>query len=145
MPSIFVLAIWLVYWFEFRFNFFFNSFGVSPKSFKGLLGIFFSPFIHGSAKHLYSNTIPLFLLSMALYYFYNKFANKIILFGVLGSGFLTWILGQEGTYHIGANGRMYWCRWNNLFETRRSCDKRSDGKNFHWGNFQHPDLQSRSY
>jgi len=44
---------------------------------------------------------------MALYYFYNKFANKIILFGVLGSGFLTWVLGQEGTYHIGASSLIY--------------------------------------
>ena len=107
MPLAMVLSIWLVYWFEFRFNFFFNGFGVGPHTWIGLRGILLSPFIHGNIEHLYSNTIPLFLLSLALFYFYNQLAYKIILFGVLGSGLLTWLIGQEGSYHIGASGLIY--------------------------------------
>jgi membrane associated rhomboid family serine protease len=107
MPFVLVLAIWFVYWFEFKFNFFFNAFGVAPKSLIGLRGIVFSPFIHGGIEHLYSNTIPLFLLTLALFYFYHQLAFKILLYGVLSSGFLTWLIGQEGTHHIGASGLIY--------------------------------------
>ncbi|MBW2962229.1 rhomboid family intramembrane serine protease [Mesonia aestuariivivens] len=107
MPAFMVLILWVLYWFEFKFGFNFNSFGIAPQTLKGLRGILFSPFIHGSAKHLYSNTIPLFLLSLALFYFYRKLAYKVLLWGIVISGLLTWLMGQEGSYHIGASGLIY--------------------------------------
>lgn len=105
-PIAFVLLIWLVFWFEVRFGFDFNNFGVYPLTLKGLRGIIFSPFIHGSIQHLYHNTIPLFVLSMALFYFYRPIAWKIIAYGILLSGFLTWCIGRP-SYHIGASGIIY--------------------------------------
>ena len=68
-PVFFVLAMWLVFWFEVRFGFNFSKYGIYPQTLKGLRGVFLSPFLHGSIQHLYHNTIPLFVLSMALFYF----------------------------------------------------------------------------
>lgn len=105
-PILFVLAIWTVFWFEIRFGHDFSDFGVYPQKLKGLLGIVFSPFIHGDIKHLYHNTIPLFILSAALFYFYRPIAWKVLGFGILLSGLITWFIGRPA-YHIGASGLIY--------------------------------------
>ena len=105
-PVFFVLTIWLVFWFEVRFGFNFSRYGVYPQTLKGLRGVLLSPFIHGDIQHIYHNTIPLFVLSMALFYFYKPIAWKVILFGILFSGFLTWCIGRP-SYHIGASGLIY--------------------------------------
>ncbi len=105
-PVFFVLTIWLVFWFEVRFGFNFSKYGVYPQTLKGLRGVVLSPFLHGDIKHIYHNTIPLFVLSMALFYFYKPIAWKVILFGILFSGFFTWCIGRP-SYHIGASGLIY--------------------------------------
>lgn len=105
-PVTFILIIWLVFWFEVRFGYNFSKYGVYPQSFKGLRGVLLSPFIHGDIKHIYHNTIPLFVLSMALFYFYRHIAWKVIFFGILFSGLLTWCIGRP-SYHIGASGLIY--------------------------------------
>ena len=105
-PILFVLCIWIVFWYEVRFGHNFTSFGVYPQKFKGLKGIIFSPFIHGDIKHLYHNTIPLFVLSSALFYFYRHIAWKVLGFGILISGLLTWSFARPA-YHIGASGLIY--------------------------------------
>ena len=105
-PIAFVMLIWLVFWFEVRFGFSFNELGVYPRTLSGLKGIIFSPFIHGSIEHLYHNSIPLFVLSMALFYFYRSISWKIIGFGILFSGLLTWFIARPA-FHIGASGLIY--------------------------------------
>lgn len=105
-PILFVLTIWLVYWFEIRFGVIFNSWGVYPRTLEGLKGILFSPFIHGSVKHLFNNSIPLLVLSTALFYFYSKDSWRVLLFGLLLTGFITWLIGRP-SYHIGASGMVY--------------------------------------
>lgn len=105
-PVLFVLLIWIVFWFEVRFGVSFNDFGVRPRDIKGLRGILFSPFIHGDLKHLFNNTIPLFVLSMALFYFYKRISWQVLLFGLLLTGILTWSIGRPAN-HIGASGIIY--------------------------------------
>lgn len=105
-PVLFVLIIWLVFWFEVRFGFNFSKYGVYPQTLKGLRGVVFSPFIHGDIQHIYHNTIPLFVLSTALFYFYRPITWKVLVFGILFSGFLTWCIGRP-SYHIGASGLIY--------------------------------------
>jgi membrane associated rhomboid family serine protease len=83
-----------------------KSFGIRPQKLEGLFGVFFSPFLHGDIEHLYNNSIPLLVLSLALFYFYHKIAWKVILFGVLFSGLLTWLIADRGN-HIGASGLIY--------------------------------------
>ncbi|NQX85807.1 MAG: rhomboid family intramembrane serine protease [Flavobacteriaceae bacterium] len=105
-PITFVLTIWLVFWVEVRFEFRFNDFGIYPRTLKGLKGLVFSPFIHANLKHLYHNTVPLFVLSIALFYFYRPIAWRIISYGILLSGIVTWIIARPA-YHIGASGLIY--------------------------------------
>ncbi len=106
-PLLFVLLIWIVFWLEVRFGFNFNKWGVQPQKWSGLKGILFSPFIHGSIKHLYSNTLPLLILSTALFYFYRAVAWRVLGLGLLLSGLGTWFLGASGSVHIGASGIVY--------------------------------------
>jgi len=105
-PILFVLIIWLVFWFEVRFGYTFNSYGVYPRTLVGLRGIIFSPFIHSNIEHLYHNSIPLFVLSAALFYFYRAISWKVIFYGIIFSGFLTWCIGRPSN-HIGASGLIY--------------------------------------
>ena len=106
MPLLSVLSIWIVFWVEIRFGINFNDFGINPRKLIGLRGIILSPFIHGSVEHLYNNTIPLATLVAAMFYFYNKDALKVLLVGLVFSGFLTWLIGRP-SYHIGASGLIY--------------------------------------
>lgn len=101
-----VLLIWIVYWFEIKFNMNFTSYGIYPQKIEGLKGILFSTFIHSGIKHLFNNSIPLLLLSMALFYFYREISKPVILYGILITGLLTWIIGRP-SYHIGASGLVY--------------------------------------
>lgn len=106
VPLLAVLVIWTVYWVELAQRLNFNSYGIYPQTVTGLRGVVFSPFIHGSLEHLYNNTIPLAVLLAALFYFYKKIAWKIVVWGILISGFLTWCIGRP-SYHIGASGLIY--------------------------------------
>ena len=106
IPILMVILIWFIYWVEIKFGYNFNKFGLYPRELTGLRGIFFSPFIHGDTSHLFNNSVPLFVLSLCLFYFYERVAVKVILYGTLLTGFLTWIMARE-SYHIGASGVVY--------------------------------------
>ena len=106
IPVLYVVAIWVVYWIEIKFNFNFNKFGILPRNFQGLRGVFFTHFIHSDTKHLFNNSIPLFVLLLSLFYFYKDIGLKILIYGGVLSGFLTWIIARE-SYHIGASGIVY--------------------------------------
>lgn len=106
VPMAAVLLIWVVFWIEVRFRVNLNDLGVYPRTLKGLRGVLFSPFIHGSLSHLYNNTIPVAVLSAALVYFYRDVAFRVLVIGFFVSGILTWIMGRP-SYHIGASGMIY--------------------------------------
>ncbi|MAX04732.1 MAG: rhomboid family intramembrane serine protease [Dehalococcoidia bacterium] len=105
-PILLVLVIWIVYWVEIRFGVDFTDWGVKPRTIKGLRGVLFSPFIHSGINHLWHNTLPLLILSSALFFFYWKRALNILFIGLLVTGFLTWLIGRPA-YHIGASGIIY--------------------------------------
>ena len=56
-----VVVLWFVKWIELKFDIYFGDFGILPKSFSGIKGIFLSPFIHGDISHLLNNSIPIFV------------------------------------------------------------------------------------
>lgn len=106
IPLYLVLFLWIVFWFEVKFGINFNEYGIYPRTLKGLRGILFSPFIHGDIKHLYQNSIPLFVLLFSLLYFYKDIALKIVLYGIFFTGFITWVIARK-SYHIGGSGLIY--------------------------------------
>lgn len=105
-PLYFVLVLWMVFWIERNYNLYFTKFGIYPRTLTGLRGVVLSPFIHGDIKHLFSNSIPLFILLATLFYFYRKIAIKVLLYGTLLTGILTWVIARDA-YHIGASGMVY--------------------------------------
>jgi len=105
-PLFVIFLLWLIYFIEIKFGFNFNKYGLYPHSLIGLRGVFLSPFIHSSANHLFNNSIPLFVMLVSLYYFYRKIANKVLLYGLVLTGLLTWVIARP-SYHIGASGIVY--------------------------------------
>lgn len=87
----------------------FNQLGIYPRQFKGLLGVIFSPLLHGSYSHLFLNSIPLFILTnFVLINGWGTFVS-VTLIVVIITGILTWLLARKA-YHIGASGVImgYW-------------------------------------
>jgi len=105
-PLVAVLSIWTIFLIELRFQVNLNDYGIYPQKLSGLKGVVLSPLIHGSIEHLYNNTIPLAVLTAALFYFYRNIALRVLLIGILISGIFTWAVGRP-SYHIGASGIIY--------------------------------------
>lgn len=106
IPGIFVSLMWLVKISEILFNIDLTNLGIFPLSFKGLPGILFSPFIHADFGHLFNNSLPLFFLGTALFYFYSEIAIKVSILTYFLTGILVWLAGRDA-WHIGASGLIY--------------------------------------
>ena len=106
VPIVTIFVIWFIYWVEIKFGYNFNKYGIFPRSFRGLRGVFLSPLIHSDVSHLFNNSVPLFALTASLFYFYKELAFKILLFGTILTGLLCWSFARD-SYHIGASGVIY--------------------------------------
>jgi len=78
--------------------------GIEPRELDGLTGIALSPFLHGGFGHLIANTVPFVAMgaAIALSGLARVLAVTLIVAGVSGAG--TWLIGSEGSVHIGASG-----------------------------------------
>ena len=106
IPGMFISLMWLVKIIEVLFEIDLSGFGLYPLTARGLTGIIFSPFIHADFHHLFNNTLPLFFLSVALFYFYSEVALRVFIMTYFLTGFLVWIAGRDA-WHIGASGLVY--------------------------------------
>ena len=106
IPGIIVFLMWLVKICEILFEMDLTSLGIFPLEVRGLAGILFSPFIHSDFRHLFNNTLPLFFLWTALFYFYSEIAVKVSLWTWLLTGLSVWLAGRP-SWHIGASGLIY--------------------------------------
>jgi len=106
IPVTFVFLMWLVKIVEILFEIDLSDLGIYPRSLKGLPGIIVSPLIHEDFTHLFNNSLPLLLLSIALFYFYSEIAIKISSITYILTGLLVWLWGREA-WHIGASGLVY--------------------------------------
>ena len=106
VPTLLLILLWFVFFLEHSFNIDLTSHGILPRNVSGLQGVFFSPFLHGSFNHIANNSIPLFILTTALIFFYRDISLKILFYGILLSGLITWVIGRE-SYHVGASSLIY--------------------------------------
>jgi membrane associated rhomboid family serine protease len=106
IPVIFVLIIWIIKIIETTAGVSFVIYGVHPGSVSGLIGILTFPLIHGSWEHLFSNTLPVLLLSMGVLYFYKSSAAKVLLMAYFIPGIGIWLFARE-SYHVGASAVIY--------------------------------------
>ena len=106
LPALFILVLFAVEWIEYSNGIRFVKHGVLPRTFEGLQGILFSPFIHSDWKHLTNNALPLFVLTATLGFFYKGIAKEVFLWSWLMSGLWLWAIGRP-SFHIGASGLLY--------------------------------------
>ncbi len=110
--GIFILVMWLVFFVDAFIPAHLNSWGVYPRSFRGLFGIPLMPFLHGGFSHLFSNTVSLGIL-MFLLVGSQKNHWPIVGAIILINGALVWLLARsvsgEGELmnHIGASGLVF--------------------------------------
>ncbi|MEL6535681.1 MAG: rhomboid family intramembrane serine protease [Bacteroidota bacterium] len=103
----FLLLLWIVKLVEVGMDASFAQYGILPRTWEGIKGILFSPLIHGDFYHLISNSIPLAVLGIGLFYFYTRIAPEVTLWIYLATGFWVWIDARGESYHIGASGLVY--------------------------------------
>lgn len=102
----FVSLLWFIKALEWSLSFDFGAFGIHPRTLAGTLGIFTGPLVHGDFMHLISNSFPLILLGVGIFYFYNKIAIEVFVWIYLVTGFCVWVIARDA-YHIGASGIVY--------------------------------------
>lgn len=120
-PALIVLVLWLVHGYQALAGWEPGNFGVISRRIYGLTGIFTGPLVHGSWEHLFSNTVPIFVLTAIAIYFYKKVAMRAFWSIYLLTGLSVWLLARQVS-HIGASGVVYglvaFIFWNGIF--RRS-------------------------
>ena len=105
-PLVIILVMWVVYWYANKLHIDLYVNGLYPHKFSGLQGVLFAPMLHGSFEHLVNNTLPVFMLSAGLYYFYPQIAGKVMLGSWTLPYLAIWFFARPA-YHIGASTLVY--------------------------------------
>lgn len=110
-PVLFLISLWLIFFVKQNSDYNFSKFGILPREPEGALGIITSVFIHGDLDHIISNSFPILILGMMLFFFYKKIAKPAFIWIWLVSGVWLWIGGRNNqhhpVYHIGASTLIY--------------------------------------
>lgn len=80
-----------------------NVLGTYPRNLFGLVGIIFSPLLHKDFNHLLFNSIPLFILGLAILARGPEIFAWVTLVVVVIGGLAVWLFGRKAL-HIGASG-----------------------------------------
>ena len=83
-----------------------NQWGNYPRELHALPGILFSPFLHGSLNHYFSNIISLCLFCFLILQYGSRRFWLLSLWIILVSGILVWLFARSAT-HVGASGLIY--------------------------------------
>jgi membrane associated rhomboid family serine protease len=105
-PTFLLIVLWLVKAIELEEGWDLTFLGVFPRRASGLIGILASPLVHANFSHLINNSVPLFLLSVAIFFFYHKVAFRVHLYAWLITGIAVWLFARP-SHHIGASGLIY--------------------------------------
>ncbi len=105
-PLFFLCLVWAVFIVDLILELNLHYLGLFPMKLSGLPGILTAPLVHSGFKHIFDNSLPLFILSLALFYFYRNIAYRVFFLIYLVTGFMVW-LGARGAYHVGASGLVY--------------------------------------
>ncbi len=106
VPFLVISFMWLSLAVEKLFGVSLHRLGIFPGNPSSLTGIFTSLFVHSGARHLFNNTIPLFILGTALFYFYSQVAFRVLFWSTLLTGLAVWLTARL-SWHIGASGVVY--------------------------------------
>jgi membrane associated rhomboid family serine protease len=84
-----------------------DALGIRPRTREGLVGILFSPLLHGNWFHLAANAIPLLVLLTLLYWDRHYRPGSALTSIWLVSGLGTWLIGRPDSIHVGASSIIY--------------------------------------
>lgn len=102
----FVVLLWLVQALNVAFDLELQRFGVEPREYSGLAGIFVAPLLHGGFGHLIANSVPLLVVGTAMLHLYPDASSKVLPAVYFGPGIAVWLLARGGI-HVGASGLIY--------------------------------------
>jgi len=105
-PLSFTILIWAIEIVKQIYHLDLGKYGILPLKVEGLPGILLSPLIHENFEHLFSNTIPLFVTTTIIFYFYSEVAFQTFFLIYFITGFWVWVFARDA-YHIGASGIVY--------------------------------------
>jgi membrane associated rhomboid family serine protease len=99
-----------------------SNFGIVPRSFAGLWGILFAPFLHANFAHLIANTIPLAVLGWFVMLRQKRdLATVSVIAGLIG-GLGVWLTAPALTVTVGASilifGYLGYLLFRGIFERR---------------------------
>ena len=81
-----------------------HALAVHPQQPLGLVGLLTAPLLHGSFDHLVANSLALLVLGTLSGVLYPRAMLRALPLIWLGSGLFVWIVGREGSAHLGASG-----------------------------------------
>ncbi|PKF61240.1 rhomboid family intramembrane serine protease [Psychromonas sp. psych-6C06] len=84
-----------------------NQFGIVPRSLSHLSGILFSPFLHGSWAHLFSNFIPFVVFGGLIGLKSQQRFWTLFILHIITTGSLVWLFARGNSVHIGMSGVIY--------------------------------------
>ncbi len=117
----FVVVLWVVHLINILLDGQLALLGIHPRTMDELWNILTAPLVHGDIQHLLSNSIPLFLLMIMMFYFYRSVAMVSFVIIYILTGLSVWLFARD-VYHIGASGVVYglvaFIFWSGIF--RRS-------------------------
>jgi len=116
-----VSVLWIVHLLQYFTSMDLGFLGIHPRQVWGLKGILTAPLVHADWQHLISNSIPIFVLTTIIFFFYSRVALRSYLMIYLLTGVMVWLFARK-VFHIGASGVVYglvsFIFWNGIF--RRS-------------------------
>lgn len=81
--------------------------GIEPRSVEGLTGIPLAPFLHLGFGHLIGNTVPFLVLGTVIALSGLRRVLIVTAIVIVVGGLGTWLVGHEGSVHIGASGVVF--------------------------------------
>src|SRR5436305_1602418 len=93
ISAVIVLVMFAVFYLNVFLGGWLNYFGILPRTWRGLAGVFFSPLLHANLAHLTANSVSLFILLVILFAHRDYEADRTLIYIWLLSGLGTWIIG----------------------------------------------------
>ncbi|MEN8773193.1 MAG: rhomboid family intramembrane serine protease [Akkermansiaceae bacterium] len=102
--TFFILILWIIEAVDqFLLGNSLENHGIHPRSFSHLEGFLFAPLLHAGWAHLFGNSVSLIVLGAAILAFGWRELATVSIAAALGGGLVAWLIGTNGSNHIGAS------------------------------------------
>lgn len=99
--------LWVVTVADFFLHGWLLQYGIVPRTYLGMRGILFAPFLHGNFNHLMANTLPFVSLGWLVMLRRTSDFYWVTLIAILLGGLGVWLIAASDSVHIGASGVIF--------------------------------------